>query len=61
LKLISFFFKKVQDIAQPVILASFNAQLIEKNEEKKILCWGGGSPCFSFGTHLNGVIVELEV
>ncbi|XP_046455871.1 tRNA wybutosine-synthesizing protein 4-like isoform X3 [Daphnia pulex] len=51
----------VQDIAQPVILASFNAQLIEENEDTKILCWGGGSPCFSFGTHLNGVIVELEV
>jgi hypothetical protein len=52
---------KIQDIARPVILASFNAQLIEENEVTKIICWGGGSPCFSFGTHLNGVSVELEV
>ena len=52
---------KIQDIARPVILASFNAQLIEENENTKIICWGGGSPCFSFGTHLNGVHVELEL
>ncbi|XP_057381528.1 tRNA wybutosine-synthesizing protein 4-like isoform X1 [Daphnia carinata] len=52
----------IQDIKQPVILASFNAQLDEEEKDgTKILCWGGGSPCFSFGTHLNNVFVELKI
>lgn len=52
----------IQDIKQPVILASFNAQLGEEEKDgTKILCWGGGSPCFSFGTHLNNVFVEIKI
>ena len=43
------------------MLVSFNAQLLEENDKTKIICWGGGSPCFSFGTHLNAVSVEMQL
>lgn len=57
----NFMCPKIQDIGKPVMLTSFNAQLVEEEDTTKIFCWGGGSPCFSFGTHLNEVYVELTI
>ncbi|XP_076350870.1 tRNA wybutosine-synthesizing protein 4-like isoform X2 [Tachypleus tridentatus] len=48
-----------QDLLRPILLHNHSSVLQE--ERRKILIFGGGGNCFSFGTHLNTCVIEIDL